>query len=245
MGQECQEGLKVNRIGFRKNIYTYMKKSELTQLTQIIEHIVAKEVRKQLPNIIAETFQNMMGNRKVVNEIKPSIEPIQEEIQDETVNLKSSLRELFAGTPVMSQPQDQRQRQPKQFTKNPVLNQILNETVPDLRSREGMVGMAAFQGGYSPSLNMVPGFNPAAAMMPTEDTIEPSFSKNIPSIPISRPPVLAEGQISNHTPMAAIPEGVSVLDVARQIPLEGSVAKALTRNYSQMLKIIDKKKGKV
>lgn len=226
-----------------------MKKSELTQLTQIIEHIVAKEIRKQLPNIISETFQNMMGTRKVVNEIKQPVEPVepvQEEVQDEEVNLKASLRELFAGTPVMSQPQDPRQRQPRQFTKNPVLNQILNETVPDLRSREGMVGMAAFQGGYSPSLNMVPGFNPAAAMMPSEDAPEPSFMRNTPSpIPVSRPPVLAEGQISNHIPMAAIPEGVSALDVARPKPLEGSVAKALTRNYSQMLKIIDKKKGKV
>lgn len=247
--------------------HTHMKKSELSQITQLIELIVAKEVRKQLPSIIAETFQNMMG-KSVVNEIQRSVvhppqrqpieeyvEPAEDEEQGEQINLKASLRELFAGTPVMkSQPQT---REPKQFTKNPVLNQILNETVPDLRAREGLSGMAAFQGGYNPAAVSM-----AAPMMPMEDVPEPAFMRNVPtlginrhsqpssqmhvpSIPIGKPPVLVEGQASSHAPLSALPEGVSVLDVARHGAAPPTVTNALTRNYSQMLKLIDKKKGKV
>lgn len=233
-----------------------MKKSELTQLTQIIEHLVAREVRKQLPAIISETFQNMMG-KKVVTEQKRAPQPIQEdvEIQENTIeegptDFKASLRELFAGTAVMQKAPQPSPTEVRQYTKNPILNQILNETTGDLRSRERLVGAAAFQGGYSPSLSMVPGFNPNAAggeMQPEAD----GFLNNIPTMPagnpvaISRPPVLAEGQTSTHVPLSALPEGVSALDVARHVPLKPEVTKALTKNYSQMLKLMDKKRGNV
>lgn len=267
MGREFPEDGMVRTIVVLRIFITHtnMKKSELSQITQLIELIVAKEVRKQLPTIIAETFQNMMGKTVVAETQKPmsqppqrqqieeTIEPVEDEEQGEQVNLKTSLRELFAGTPVMqSQPQT---RQPKQFTKNPVLNQILNETVPDLRSREGLAGMAAFQGGYNPAAVSM-----AAPMMPMEEGPEPAFMRNVPtmgmprhvqpqmhapSIPIGKPPVLVEGQASSHAPLSALPEGVSVLDVARQGAAPPTVANALTRNYSQMLKLIDKKKGKV
>jgi hypothetical protein len=235
-----------------------MKKSELSQITQVIEIIVAKEVRKQLPAIIAETFQNMMG-KSVVTETrkqivgKPKIEEEIEEqdvdVQNDQINLKTSLRELFAGTPVMQPPPQT--RQPKQFTKDPVLNQILNETIPDLRSREGLTGMAAFQGGYNPAAFA------AAPMMPMEDTPGPSFMKNVPSmggnvpqmhspsIPIGRPPPLIEGQESTHAPLSALPDGISALDVVNHVAIAPTVTNALTRNYSQMLKLIDKKKGKI
>lgn len=245
--------------------HTNMKKSELIQITQLIEMIVVREVRKQLPTIIAETFQNMMG-KSIVSESQPPIsrsrqkqaieehiEPVEDEEPGEQVNLKTSLRELFAGTPVMqSQPQT---RQPKQFTKNPIFNQILNETVPDLRAREGLAGMAAFQGGYNPAAVAM-----AAPMMPMEDGPEPAFMKNVPTmgmsshsanqmhnstIPIGKPPVLAEGQVSSHAPLSALPTGVSALDIARQGAVPATVTNALTRNYSHMLKLIDKKKGKI
>lgn len=228
-----------------------MKKSEITQLTQIIEHLVAKEIRKQLPTIIAETFQNMMG-KAVVTEQKQPVQTIKEEKE---INFKASLKELFAGTSVISsQPDNPMAPRPiKQYTKDSKLNQILNETVSDLRDRERLVGAAAFQGGYSPSLALVPGFNPSAAStQPMESVEEASFSKNMPTMPgvlpgglasISRPPVLVDGQESNHVPMASIPEGMSVLDVKEYIP--PAVAGALTKNYSQMMKLIDKKRGKV
>ena len=212
-----------------------MKKQELKVLTEIIEHIVAREVRKQLPAITSETFQNMMG-KSVVTEQRQAPQPIREEVEpqenrigDEEVDFKTSLRELFAGTSVMAAPPVAQNRPIRQFAKDPKINAILNETVSDLRYREGLVGGAAMAGGYSPSLNLIPGFNPAAGMsMPVEEeTVSPSFMKNAPSIPRSRPQVFQEGTI----PAASVPIGTPP-----------AVAHALTKNYSQMMKLIDKKK---
>jgi len=219
-----------------------MKKSELTQLTQIIEHLVEREVRKKLPSIIAETFQNMMG-KSVVTEQRnvaenPHIKKIDESI-DDPINLKTSLRELFAGTPVMKEPSEVSQpRAPRHFTKNPILNQILNETTSDLGSRERLVGAAAYQGGYSPSVSMSP-------MVASEAVEESSFMKNTPSIPISKPKRLVDGEESNHAPMPMLNEGVSALDIVNQVQAPPALKHALTRNYSQMLKLIDKKRGKI
>lgn len=212
-----------------------MKKSEFTQLTQIIEHLVAKEVRKQLPTIISETFQNMMGKSVVTEKLLPSqpnrggMELEENIVEDEPLDFKSSLKELFAGTPVMRTPKsEQEQTRPiKQFAKDPKINQILNETVSDLRYREHLVGGAAMAGGYSPSLNLIPGFDPNAATTATEDGGGASFMKNTPPIPRSRPQVFQEGSI----PAASVPIGTSP-----------AVANALTKNYSQMMKLIDKKK---
>ena len=229
-----------------------MKKSELTQLTQIIEHLVAKEVRKQLPSIIAETFQNMMGTKSIVTEQRnpsPTVrEQIEPEVTEEPPDFKASLKDLFAGNPVMTPPKPQ-VRETIQFTKNPKFNQILNETVSDLVSRERLVGAAAFQGGYSPSLDMIPGFNPNAGQSAIAEP-EPSFMRNMPTmpnmhtmpnLPVSRPPVLAEGQVSNHAPLEALPHGLSVLDVKNQIP-DPVLKHALTRNYSELVKVFNKKK---
>src|SRR5512137_2756862 len=132
-----------------------MKKSELTQLTQVIEHLVRKEVRKQLPGIIAETFQNMMGGRQPVVEhvaSSPRKEYIGEEVeqppQQDPDDFKMSMKELFAGaTPTGVKVPDpmyqQAPQQPKHYTNNPMINQILNETTSDFRQRERMVGGAA------------------------------------------------------------------------------------------------------
>ncbi len=232
-----------------------MKKSELTQITQIVEHLVAREVRKQLPKLIAETFQNMT-DKSVVTEIKQSPQPdmVRERkevnentIGDEPTDFKTSLRELFAGTPVMKTPtQISQPREPKKYAKDPILNAILNETTNDLRAKERLVGAAAFQGGYSPGLSMVPGFNPASAMEAHIEE-EPSFTRNIPTmmppLNVSPAPTLTEGQVSDHAPMSMIPQGASVLDIKNSAP--PVVKHALTRNYSEMMKLIDKKKGKV
>lgn len=236
-----------------------MKKSELTQLTQIIEQLVAKEVRKQLPKLIGEVFSNMAGKTVVTENtrkdyIAKEVNPPTIESQDD---FKMSMKELFAGVTPTGIRENVRSQtnvpvEIKHYAKDPKLNAILNETVSDLRQRERMVGAAAYQGGYSPALAMVPGFNPSAtgagAMMSPEE--EPSFARNMPvmsgpsqgSIPIGRPPMLMEGQESNHVPLEAIPEGISALDVARQVPLAAPVAQALTKNYSQMMKLIDSKR---
>lgn len=239
-----------------------MKKSELTQLTQIIEHLVAREVRKQLPAIIAETFKNMMG-KSVVTEQQS--QPIQEQVErnsildKEKIDFKASLKELFSGTPVIKSTEQSEMPKPiRQFTKDPVLNQILNETTSDLRQRERLVGGAAFQGGYSPTLSMIPEFNVGRAstgpgpMMSSDE--EPSFSRNMPmmpgyipgvSIPASAPPVLSEGQESSFAPLSSLPEGISALDVVHQVPIAAPVAQALTKNYSQMMKLMDSKRKRI
>lgn len=217
-----------------------MKKSELTQLTQLIEALVAKEVRKQLPSIIAETFQNMMGKTVVTEEVQPAAQ----KPEAEELDLKTSLREMFAGTPRSAAATSKAQpvRQQRQFTKDPVLNQILNETTP-LRTHERNMGsMPAFLNQYQqPSVAMP---NPAemnAAM--TEG--EPEFAQRMPSFPVGSPPVLREGQESSHAPMEALPEGVSVLDVAKSgmLPKGNVVTEALT-NYGRMKKILDQSRGK-
>jgi len=222
-----------------------MKKSELTQLTQIIEILVAKEVRKQLPGIIAETFQNMMGRTVVAEARQPESQPVQEEMETEETTLKQSLREMFAGTPVMKN-QPSGPKQPKQFTKDPVLNSILNQTRP-------------FSGQERMAMGGGPGVVAAMASMPTgptamtgvgemmDESEMPSFARMpsmpgvSPGVPLARPPQLVEGQESTHIPMEAMGE-VSALDVARAGIVPGAVGAALT-NFDRMRKILQQSKG--
>lgn len=246
-----------------------MKKSELTQLTQIIEHLVAREVRKQLPQLIGEAFQNMIGKSVVSDRQRPVQQPISEAIdQEEPItsetpeDFKMSMRELFAGvTPNgvrMPISEDGSMhivpQQPKHYTKDPKLNAILNETVSDLRQRERMVGGAAFMGGYSPSVAIAAGpqFNPGGIVDPNpmmSESEPPAFTRNMPpmpgmnqGVPMSNSP---QSMPRNHISSEMIPEGVSALDIARQIPLAQPVAQALTKNYSVMMKLIDSKRKKI
>jgi hypothetical protein len=199
-----------------------MKKSELTQLTQVIEHLVAREVRKQLPGLIAEIYRNP-ANKPIIAEKVVAADPL---ISEEATpdDFKASLRELFAGaTPThpVAAPA------PKHYTKDPILNQVLNETKGDLRSREGMGGIAAMLAGY--------GNSPVMAEMPTVGDMSSIIGSQ-------EPVVLQEGQESSHAPLSTIPQGISVLDVARQVPMAKPVAQALTKNYSALMKAIDNKK---
>ena len=233
-----------------------MKKTELETLTKIIEVVVAREVRKQLPAIIGETFKNMMGKSVVTEQfahpIREEVE-IHSELNRERNNSKVSLKELFSETSAMkSSEQSQRENSKpiRQFTKDPILNQILNETNSDLKQRERLVGAAAFQGGYSPALAMIPEFNSAmsaGSMMASDE--EPSFSRNMPIMPGSIPgipihstrPTITNDKECGVAPLSISPEVTSVLDITNQIP-NAAISKALTRNYSQMMKLIDNKK---
>jgi len=203
-----------------------MKKSEITQLTQIIEHLVAREVRKQLPKIISEVFQNGL-NKPVLTEtqsVKNIEEPIKENVEQN--ELKTSLKELFSGvTPsIPSNDGASIQKVQKQYTKNPILNQILNETSGDLKQRERMHG----------------GMPIAAAGMSMPSPMELAATTNIP---ISAPPVLSEGQESRHAPMSALPEGISALDVAKAGMVPEAVTSVLT-NFDRMKKILEQSKSK-
>ena len=195
-----------------------MKKSELTQLTQIVEFLVKREIKKQLPQIMTEVFKGMVQKSLVTEHIQPIVkdaigkEVEAPEVTPDPLEFRASLKEAFAGIET-EQKVDVEPRPFKNYTKNPLLNKILNETTSDLRSKEGLGAMAAYQGGFNPAvLSGAPG---AASM-------------------------LTEGQ----APLDSLPAGISALDVAQRVPLKPEVKNALTKNYSSMMKLIDQKKGK-
>jgi hypothetical protein len=140
----------------------------------------------------------------------------------------TSLRELFADNHMVEDhPKGAAGNRPViTYTKNPVLNRVLNETTSKIRSRDRVPGTSM---GVSPSLVMLPDFNMARAL-DTAEVSEPSFMRQIPPMghPIS--------EVASSQP--------SVLDIADQIPAP-AVRNALTRNYSQMMKIIDQKRKKI
>lgn len=225
-----------------------MKKSELTQLTQIIEILVAKEVRKQLPGIIAETFQNMMGRQVVAEARQTDPEPVQEDIEVEETTLKQSLREMFAGTPVMRTPAGP--RTPRQLAKDPVLNQILNQTRPftgqEKMAMGGGPGVMMAMAGMPMADSPMPSMAMTGVGEMMDESELPSFARNMPSmpgvnpdIPLAQPPALMESQAS--LPIAAMGE-VSALDVARAGMVPGAAGAALT-NFDRMRKILQQSKG--
>ena len=230
-----------------------MKKSELTQLTQIIEVLVTKEIRKQLPKLIGEVFQNMAGKSMITEHIQPvRREYVGKEVEAPSTpkdphEFRASLKELFAGSPLVTRAELEEgivpppPRKTIQYAKDPVLNQILNETTPDLRQRERSIGLAAFHGGYNPGAPPAAAVVGAGEMMPEAEM--PAFARgmpNMPAIPQGQPPAPIS---ENHVPLAAIPEGVSALDVARAGITTPAVTEALT-NYDRMKKILEQSKGK-
>jgi hypothetical protein len=226
-----------------------MKKSELTQLTQLIEVLVTRELRKQLPKLIGEVFQNMAGKSIVSENIQPARKDyIAKEVDTPTIpkdtnEFRSSLKELFSNsTPVTRSDLEEglhseQPRAMKQYTKDPILNKVLNETVPDLKSRERMTGLAAFQGGYNPGMPPAAAVVGAGEMMPQSEL--PSFSKGQLTPSQQSPSVIQE----NHIPAGSIPEGISALDVAKAGIIPPLVTEALTK-YDRMRKILEASKGR-
>lgn len=156
---------------------------------------------------------------------------------------RASLKELFVGLPPVTRTkleegvQLPRPHAMVQYAKDPVLNKILNETTSDLRQRERMTGLAAFNGGYNPGQ---PATGPGP-MMPEAEM--PAFARGMPNMPapVSHAPVIPrEGQ---DAPLAAISEGVSALDIARAGMTTPAVTEALT-NYDRMKKILEASKGR-
>jgi len=227
-----------------------MKKSELTQLTQIIEVLVTREIKKQLPKLIGEVFQNMAGKSMIAEHVKPvRNDCVGKEVEPSVVpkdphEFRASLKELFSGvTPVTrTELEDGIQLPPPraiiQYAKDPVLNKILNETTSDLTAKDRFTGMAAFQGGYNPGMPSVAAMAGIGEMMAESEM--PAFARGQAPISSTSAPVSIR---KNHVPMSAIPEGISALDVARAGMTTPAITEALT-NYDRMKKILESSKGR-
>jgi hypothetical protein len=198
-----------------------MKKNELTN---IIRDIVSEEIRRELPNAIAEVFQTLLSQKEPIQETKRSRPTIKQpsppviDDEDETLTLKESMREMFSGaSPVKQQPQ-----QIKRFSPNDTINEILNSTRPfTSQERHGAGPMSAMVSGGNFQMN---------------SSVDPGVVSN----PLSQQELMSD----NHTPLSDLPENVSALDVAQHVQ-DPAVVRALTRNYSSMMKLVDKKKGKI
>lgn len=205
-----------------------MKKSELTH---IIRAIVAEEVRKQLPQALSEVFSNMMGTRGVVTERQAAPAP-QVEPEEEPSSFKQSLSEMLnTGEPPQQPAARPAPPAKRHYTKNATLNEILNQTSP-------FSGIARQQmGGMSSAVAM-------AAAMSSIPTSTPNMGEIVDedSPSLRRMPTM---QGANSPSVSAIPEvmvdqTVSALDVKHIAP--PAVKDALSRNYSSLMKAIDKKK---
>lgn len=228
-----------------------MKKSELTQLTQLIELLVEREVKKQLPKLIGEVFQNMAGKAMVTERVvhtsgTENVDAIVQEIEAAKVKrdpneFHASLKELFAGaTPVtrMELEEGIAPAPPKrQLAKDPVLNDILNQTVP-LRAYEKAKGMGMYASMDQP---VMPTFDKVGVGEMMSESEVPAFARGMPTMPSSIP-VSAPSTSEGHAVMAALPEGLSALDVAKAVT-PPAVANAMT-DFSRMRKVLEMSKGK-
>lgn len=126
----------------------------------------------------------------------------------------------------------------KQYVKDPILNEVLNHTMP-LRAYEKAKGMGMYAATSHASIPMM-STTGVGEMMP--ETELPSFARGMSNVPTARPQVLQEGQESGHVPMESIPEGLSALDVAALVT-PAPVARAMT-DFSRMRAILEASKGR-
>lgn len=230
-----------------------MKKSELTQLTQLIELLVEREVKKQLPALIGEVFQSMAGKAMVTERVvhtegTPQTDAIAKEIEEARVKqdpheFRASLKELFTGaTPVTrTELEDGVAPRPpqRQLAKDPVLNEILNQTV-GLRAYEKAKGMGMYAAMDQPAMMTPPVMQSTGVGEMMTEAEMPSFARGMPTMP--NVPVSAPSTSEGHAVMAALPEGLSALDVAKAVT-PPAVASAMT-DFSRMRKVLEMSKGK-
>ena len=245
-----------------------MKKSDLIK---VIREIVRQEIKKELPNALAQWFAlNVMGQPQqpqihsinTVRNVPKSEPPVPqpEAPEDEMASLKSQLQEMFhGGTPVQRvAPQPQAAPQQKRFTANPVLNEILNQT-RGFNSNERMANRVGGMGSaMSPAVAMAasgyggsagPSVTGAGQMMDGQDL---GFLRNVPGMPGSDGPVLTElpahaqsslreGMEGGAAPLESL-GAVSALDLKNHPALPDSIKGILNRDYRSLVRAMDKKK---
>ena len=232
-----------------------MKKDDLIK---VIRAIVQQELKKELPKALSQVFSKLMSQTQpeVVHDFKTS-KPISPsthtvspfEVGDEMTSLKSQLQEMFnGGEPVK---REEPVENPKQFTKNTLLNEVLNQTRP-FNSQERFA-MRVGGGGLamaSPAVAMAGAAfqqSPQAGELMNEEEL--GFLNKIPSmpgaassqLPIQHSAPTYDGQEGGSAPLESLGE-VSALDVVRHIPDSNPLKGILTRDYRSLVKAMDKKK---
>lgn len=246
-----------------------MKKNDLIR---VIREIVRIELKKELPNALAQVFAQMMGQAQrpeihSINMVRPVPKseppvPQPEDPVDEMTSLKSQLQEMFSGgAPVQrTVPQQQAVPQQKKFTSNPVLNEILNQTRP-FNGSERMANRVggAVAAAMSPGVAMAAGAYAAPSAAATGagqmmESSELSFLNKIPGMPGADSPVLAElptgraamlreGQEGGPAPLESLGT-LSALDLKNHPALPDSIKGILTRDYRSLVRAMDKGKKK-
>lgn len=87
------------------------------QFKQLVRAIVQEEIKKSLPTLVPQIVAEALAGKTV----KPKLVETNHQNED----FFESLKQEMAGTPVPVAPKP---KQPKKFTNNPLLNQVLNET---------------------------------------------------------------------------------------------------------------------
>lgn len=245
-----------------------MKKSDLIK---VIREIVKQELKKELPNALAQVFAQMMGQAQrpevhSINTVRylPKSEPpvpqpeTEKDEVDEMVSLKAQLSEMFNGEAPVKRTQPVARPQQKQFTKNPVLNEVLNQT-RGFSSNERMAMRAGGGGGLamSPGVAMAAAsYGGGAAVSETGvgqmmDESEVGFMRGVPTMPGASGPVLTElpthaqtlreGQEGGSAPLEGLPVD-SALDLKNHPALPDSIKGILSRDYRSLVRAMDKKK---
>lgn len=111
------------------------------QFKQLVRAIVQEEIKKSLPTLVPQIVAEALAGKS----IKPKLVETNEN-EDFFENLKNEM----AGSPIPASPKP---KQPKKFSSNPLLNQVLNETeggVPQDASFGAQLQRPKFKAGSQP-----------------------------------------------------------------------------------------------
>jgi hypothetical protein len=132
MGLVYQEDLK-DKITENENIFIYMKSDDFKN---IIRKIVVEEVKKEVQNQLPKLLFEMLGSKA-------------QTITASTVSTTPKPKVALVKEHQTKTNQPPQQKPLKQYVKNPILNQILNETSPGLpQSSYGTSVLAGLDGEF-------------------------------------------------------------------------------------------------
>lgn len=108
-----------------------MKKSELQEMIRLV---VREEIEKSLPQYLMEILaEKITNNQPVISETRTKLAPTTEAPSLTPAQLASKRKAMVGFESPVKQPPA---ATPKVFTANPILNQVLNETVGGVPTEE-------------------------------------------------------------------------------------------------------------